>query len=141
MPSVREVVPTPLPTAGEQRETKISGPRTRRAAEAEADAALPIQIGTVLNGKYRIDGVLGEGGVGVVFMAHHLELDERVALKFLKTESLRDSGNVARFAREANAAQSINSEHVPRIKDVGTSEAGAPFIVMEYLEGQDLNTA
>ncbi len=140
VPSAREVVATPSQD-GEQRETKISGPRTRRAAGAEADAALPIQVGTVLNGKYRIEGVLGEGGVGIVYCAQHLELDERVAIKFLKAESLRDSGIVARFAREAKAALSIKSEHVARIMDVGTSEAGAPFIVMEYLEGQDLNTA
>jgi serine/threonine-protein kinase len=98
-----------------------------------------IEIGSVLNGKYRIDGVLGEGGVGIVYCAQHLELDERVALKFLKPESLGDPGIVGRFAREAKAALSIKSEYVARILDVGTLEGTTvPFIVMEYLEGRDL---
>jgi serine/threonine-protein kinase len=142
VPSARDAAATPSLKTSDERDTKISGPRTRRATGAEADAALPIQVGSVINGKYRIDGVLGEGGVGVVFMAHHLELDERVAIKFLKAESLRDSGIVARFAREAKAALAIKSEHVARIMDVGTmQDTGAPFIVMEYLEGSDVNSA
>ncbi|HTQ44801.1 MAG TPA: protein kinase, partial [Polyangiaceae bacterium] len=95
----------------------------------------------VINGKYRIDGVLGEGGVGIVYCAQHLELDERVAMKFLKPESLGDPGIVGRFAREAKAALSIKSEYVARIMDVGTLEGtNVPFIVMEYLEGRDLGS-
>jgi serine/threonine protein kinase len=103
--------------------------------------ALPVNVGDVINGKYLIEGIIGEGGVGVVVSAQHLELDERVALKFLKQDAAADKGLVARFAREAKAAVSIKSEHVARILDVGTLPGGVPFIVMEYLEGTDLGTA
>jgi serine/threonine protein kinase len=119
-----------------------SGAHLRQGADAPVDRTFPIEVGTLLNGKYRIDSVLGEGGVGMVYSAQHIELDERVALKFLKAESLATPGLVGRFAREAKAAVSIKSEHVARILDVGTVDGtGAPFIVMEYLEGMDVGAA
>jgi serine/threonine protein kinase len=98
-----------------------------------------VQPGDVLAGKYRVEQVLGVGGMGVVVAAHHLQLDERVALKFLRAEALADAETVARFAREARAAVKIKSEHVARVIDVGNLENGAPYIVMEYLEGGDLS--
>ena len=76
--------------------------------------------------------------MGVVVAAHHLQLDERVALKFLLPEALGNAEAVARFAREARAAVKIESEHVARVIDVGSLENGAPYMVMEYLEGSDL---
>ncbi len=94
--------------------------------------------GDILAGKYRVERVLGIGGMGVVVAAHHLRLDEKVALKFLLPEALDNSEAVARFAREARAAVKIKSEHVARVTDVGTLPNGAPFMVMEYLEGGDL---
>jgi serine/threonine-protein kinase len=103
---------------------------------------LPVQVGAIVNKKYRIDRLIGEGGMGVVFSARHLELDEHVALKFLRGEAMADPDLVARFSREARAAVSIKSEHVARILDVGTVDGdGAPFIVMEYLEGMDVGSA
>src|SRR6186713_1788158 len=93
--------------------------------------------GTILAGKYRVDRVLGAGGMGMVVAAHHVQLDERVALKFLLPEMLQSGEAVARFAREARAAVKIKSEHVARVSDVGTLENGAPYMVMEYLEGTD----
>ena len=97
--------------------------------------------GTVLSGKYRIERVLGEGGMGVVLAAHHLLLDERVALKLLLPDALKDEATVARFDREARAAVKIKSEHVARVIDVGKLEGGAPYMVMEYLEGEDIEHA
>ncbi|MGC4068495.1 MAG: protein kinase [Polyangiaceae bacterium] len=97
-----------------------------------------VAIGTVLLGKYRVDGVIGEGGMGIVFLAFHLQLRERVALKFPKRETLRWPGASARFLSEARAAIRIKSEHVARVVDVGTIEDGTPFIVMEYLNGETL---
>ena len=94
--------------------------------------------GTVVAGKYVVERVIGVGGMGVVVAARHLELDERVALKFLLPETLQFPDVVARFSREARAAVRIKSEHVARIIDVGRLEDGAPYIVMEYLEGGDL---
>ncbi len=98
-----------------------------------------IRPGDVLAGKYRVERFLGEGGMGFVVAAQHLQLDERVALKFLHRNALENTDTVARFAREARAAAKIKSEHVARVTDVGQLEDGAPFIVMEYLEGTDLS--
>ncbi len=99
----------------------------------------PVEEGEVLAGKYRVERVLGVGGMGVVVAAMHLQLDERVALKFLLPEALQNAEAVERFAREARAAVKIKSEHVARVIDVGTLETGAPYMVMEYLEGEDLS--
>jgi serine/threonine-protein kinase len=98
----------------------------------------PVYEGQVLAGKYRVERVLGVGGMGVVVSALHLALDERVALKFLLPEALANPEAVARFAREARAAVKIKSEHVARVSDVGTLDTGAPYMVMEFLQGQDL---
>jgi serine/threonine-protein kinase len=97
-----------------------------------------VRAGEVLAGKYRVERVLGAGGMGVVVAAHHIQLDEKVALKFLLPQALENPEAVARFDREARAAVKIKSEHVARIIDVGRLETGAPYMVMEYLEGGDL---
>ena len=108
---------------------------------SHAPRHLPFQLGTVLAGKYLLQQVIGEGGVGIVVSAKHLELDEQVAIKFLRPEAMQDSAIVARFAHEAKASVTIKSEHVVRIFDVGVLPDGAPYIVMEHLEGKDLATA
>jgi len=100
---------------------------------------VPFSAGEVLGGKFRIERVLGQGGMGVVVQAMHLQLDQRVALKFLLPDALVHPETVARFAREARAAAKIRSEHVARVIDVGTLDTGSPYIVMEYLEGEDLS--
>ncbi len=94
--------------------------------------------GEILAGKYRIERVLGVGGMGAVVAARHLQLDTRVAIKFLLPTMLGDENAVSRFAREARAAVKITSEHVARVFDVGTLDNGAPYMVMEFLEGGDL---
>ena len=108
----------------------------RLASEAMSDA--PVKEGDVLAGKYRVERVLGVGGMGVVIAAYHIQLNEKVAIKFLLPEALSDAAAVARFAREAQAAVKIKSEHVARVSDVGTLPNGAPYMVMEYLDGGDL---
>lgn len=95
--------------------------------------------GQLLAGKYRVERVLGQGGMGVVVAAHHVVLDETVAIKFLLPEALESAEAVARFEREARAAVKIKSEHVARVTDVGRLETGAPYMVMELLRGQDLD--
>jgi serine/threonine protein kinase len=99
----------------------------------------PVNPGDILAGKYRVERVLGAGGMGVVVQATHLELDERVALKFLLPDALESAEASARFVREARSAVKIKSEHVARVIDVGRLENGAPYMVMEFLEGSDLN--
>lgn len=95
-------------------------------------------VGEVLAGKYRVERILGQGGMGVVVQAMHLQLDERVAVKFLLPEYADHPEASARFLREARAAVKIKSEHVARVIDVGTLESGAPYMVMEFLHGHDL---
>lgn len=103
-----------------------------------ADAAQPFPPGTVLAGKYEVLDVLGEGGMGVVLLAHNADLDGRVALKVPRLEILANPSAVARFEREAKVAFKLKSEHVARVHAVGRLETGQPYIEMEYLEGEDL---
>jgi len=102
------------------------------------DFQMPFQIGQVLAGKYEILELIGVGGIGFVVAANHVDLGEKVALKFLRPDALSNAEAVGRFAREARASVQIKSEHVARVFDVGQLPDGAPFIVLEYLEGQDL---
>jgi eukaryotic-like serine/threonine-protein kinase len=97
------------------------------------------RVGEILAGKYRLDKVAGEGGMGIVYAAEHLVLKQRVAVKVLLPEAATSEAQVERFAREARAAARINSEHVARVLDAGSLASGAPFLVMEYLEGCDLD--
>src|SRR5262249_171829 len=94
--------------------------------------------GDMLAGKYRVERVLGAGGMGVVVAATHVALNQLVAAKFLLPAALNHPEASARFLREARAAVQIHSEHVARVIDVGTLENGAPYMVMEYLQGSDL---
>lgn len=94
--------------------------------------------GKILLGKYRIDSVLGAGGMGFVLAATHLRMGGSVALKMLLPELALDPTFVERFVREAHAAARIKSEHVARVLDVETLDDGLPLIVMELLEGHDL---
>lgn len=109
-------------------------------SERIEDLEASTQIGQVLAGKYRVDRVLGAGGMGIVVAAMHLQLDQMVALKFIRREALGNAEVVSRFEREARAAVRLKSEHVARIIDVGRLDSGSPYIVMEYLEGQDLSS-
>jgi serine/threonine-protein kinase len=105
---------------------------------ASSPDVAPVREGDVLDGKYRVERVLGVGGMGVVVAATHLQLEQRVALKFLLPAAVGNAEVVARFAREARAAVRIQSEHVARVIDVGTLSTGSPYMVMEFLEGSDL---
>ena len=98
----------------------------------------PVAPGDVLADKYRVERVLGAGGMGVVVAATHLELQEQVAVKFLHPEAIESPEAAARFIREARVAVKIRSENVARVIDVGRLDNGAPYMVMEYLEGEDL---
>jgi len=92
----------------------------------------------VVDNKLRIEKLLGRGGMGVVAIATHLQLDQLVALKVLHDELATDPQVIARFLREAKASAQLKSEHVCRVSDVGQLSSGAPYIVMELLEGEDL---
>ena len=96
--------------------------------------------GDVLAGKYRVGRVLGEGGMGVVVEAMHLQLRQTVALKFMLPRALANKDAIARFEREARAAVRLRSPHVAKVLDTGTLENGAPYMVMEHLEGRTLSS-
>ena len=97
-----------------------------------------VKTGDVLGGKFRVERVLGEGGMGVVVAARNVHLDQRVAIKLLRSAALGQHDLHERFAREARAATRLKNEHVARVLDVGVLDDGAPYIVMEHLEGSDL---
>lgn len=97
-----------------------------------------IAPGTLLGGKYLVERTLGEGGMGIVVAARHAQLGHRVAIKMMIGDAVRNGDALARFEREARAAAELSSEHVARVTDVGQFENGMPYMVMEYLEGEDL---
>jgi serine/threonine-protein kinase len=99
-----------------------------------------IEPGTVLAGKFIVERVLGEGGMGTVVAAIHAELGHRVAIKMMLPEAKGHPEMLARFEREARAAARLSSEHAARVTDVGRFDDGLPFMVMEFLEGEDLES-
>ncbi|WP_437613727.1 serine/threonine-protein kinase [Sorangium sp. So ce834] len=99
---------------------------------------LTFESGQIIRGKYRLERVLGTGGMGVVIAARHLRLEEPVAIKLLHSWLAQRPDAIERFLREARAASRLTSDHVVRVFDVDLLESGAPFIVMEYLEDMDL---
>ena len=99
-----------------------------------------IAPGDVLDEKYRIVRLIGEGGMGVVYEAEHLRLRNRCAIKMLLPAMMQRPEVVARFEREARAAGRLRGAHVARVLDVATSSTGMPYIVMELLEGRDLES-
>ena len=96
--------------------------------------------GDLLAGKYRVEGILGMGGMGLVIAARHEHLDERVALKTLLPTVAKNEEVRKRFQREARAAFKLQNDNVCRVLDAGELEDGSPFLVMEYLNGDNLAT-
>lgn len=92
----------------------------------------------VIAGKYRLGRLVGEGGMGAVYEAEHVGLGTRVAVKLLSERSLGDPKSLVRFRREARAAAAVRHSNVVAVMDTGADEAGAPFLVMELLEGENL---
>ncbi len=95
-------------------------------------------VGDVIAGKYRIENIAGEGGMGIVYEAEHVILRQRVAVKALLPGTVTSSEALERFSLEASAIARIASEHVVRVMDAGSLPNGAPYLVMEYLDGCDL---
>jgi eukaryotic-like serine/threonine-protein kinase len=97
-------------------------------------------IGQVLAGKYQVERVLGQGGMGIVVQAIHVQLGQRVAIKFVLPEVMHNPEVHGRFLREAQAAALLKSAHVARVIDIGSLENGAPYMVMEYLDGENMES-
>ncbi len=94
--------------------------------------------GLVLEGKYKLVRTLGEGGMGVVWAAEHVRLGRPLAVKLLRADLAEHSRTLQRFNQEAVAASRIGSPHIVEVIDLGTAPDGAPFIVMELLEGRTM---
>ena len=106
--------------------------------DALGDEVPSVAIGDVIGGKYRIEDLIGSGAMGSVYRAQHLGLQTKVAIKVLRSERLHDEQAQRRFAREAGATSSLRSPHAIRTFDTDRLPDGVPYIVMEYLEGEDL---
>lgn len=97
-------------------------------------------LGTVLADKYRLDRVIGVGGMGAVYQSQHALLNVPVAVKIILPEFAARSEFIQRFTNEAKAAARIQSDHITRVTDVGTTTDGISYLVMEMLEGEDLGS-
>lgn len=107
------------------------------AEDTKDPMQMPLRPGDVLAGKYRVERAIGQGGMGIVVAARHLDLDELFAVKLLSPSALSNASAVERFLREARALVRLKGEHTAKVIDVGRLESGAPYMVMELLEGTD----
>jgi serine/threonine-protein kinase len=105
------------------------------------DAPIDPLVGKVLDGRYLIEKVLGEGGMGVVYRARHAALGKNLAVKVLRAEVSKDQEIVQRFRQEAQSASAIGNEHIIDISDFGALPDGSTYFVMEFLDGVSLTTA
>lgn len=135
----------PLPCStcspvGEQGRRETPGSRRPQSpAERAPPVKASFRTGDIIDGKYRVERVLGQGGMGVVVAARHVRLGERVAIKFPLARLALRTDLTSRLFREGRAAMRIRSEHVARVHDVSTLATGEPYLIMEYLDGRDLD--
>jgi serine/threonine-protein kinase len=115
--------------------------RSLRVASKGVDEPLPpvLREGAVFAGRYRVEGLLGRGGMGVVLKVHDLQLDEDVALKVVRAGFAADPAFLERLKQEIRLARRITHRHVLRTHDFGESD-GIPFVTMEYLKGITLRS-
>ena len=95
-------------------------------------------IGRTIDQRYRVEALLGEGGMGLVYRVTHTRLNKSLAIKVLRRENIRDEEVLARFRREAEAASAIGNQHIVDVSDFGMLADGSTYLVMECLEGMDL---
>jgi len=115
-------------------ETKV----WRRNKPVPAEGAGHTFVGRVIDSRYRIRRRIGEGGMGTVYAAEHVDIGKSVAVKILRRQFSRDRQLVERFRREARAASRVGHPHIIDVTDFGTTEDGCAYFVMEHLEGMDL---
>lgn len=108
------------------------------AASTSREQELQKLVGTIVASRYRVERVLGAGGMGAVYAGEHLTTGRKVALKFVDREVAESDLAIARFSREVRAMTAIESEHIPGVLDAGTHDDGRPFLVLDLLRGEDL---
>jgi eukaryotic-like serine/threonine-protein kinase len=141
LPPMRDKVPT-LPHDSAEYAPLQTDPDAEmlqeRALDLHVPPLAPVKAGDVLGEKYRVEHVLGKGGMGVVVAARHIDLGTRVAIKFLLPAFVENPEQVVRFIHEARSCVQLRGEHTVKVYDVGKLSDGAPYIVMELLTGRDL---
>ena len=110
-------------------------------SEAEQLSAEESFAGHVVGGKYKVERLVGSGGMGTVWLGQHIGLGNRVAIKFIRPQFAERADARRRFEIEARAAASVDSKHAVKVYDYGVTDTGLPYIVMEYLEGESLSEA
>jgi eukaryotic-like serine/threonine-protein kinase len=113
----------------------------RESGEEEAPRRAETYVGYIIDGRYHVESILAQGGMGVVYRGRHRLIDKPVAIKVLRPELADNREITQRFLTEAQAASSIGNEHIVDITDYGELPDGATYIVMEYLEGEALGQA
>ncbi len=111
-----------------------------RVIEGQGEEPEDALVGQVIDGRYRIESVLGEGGMGLVYRATHVALGKPLAIKVLRPDVSRDTRMIARFRQEAQSASNIGNEHIIDITDFGSLPDGSTYFAMEFLEGRDLTS-
>lgn len=135
----RPKTPTPTPASGAQTYRRQVDSSSQSPMESSWSGGGRFVAGTVLAGRYRVVARLGRGGMGEVFRAEDLTLEQEVALKFLPAEIANDPAALERFHGEVRVARQVSHPNVCRVFDIGMAD-GAPFITMEYVDGEDLST-
>jgi serine/threonine-protein kinase len=134
----RNAADCPRASSGACTECNCAGNDVGYVTEHRVFTRNSLRVGGLLAGKFRIERVIGSGGMGLILAAHHVPLDQRVAIKVLRPNALRHREAIERFLGEARTAAKIDNPHIVRVLDANAFDCGLTFLVMEYLEGADL---
>src|ERR1700733_1883495 len=134
--------PKSSPSSGEPEALAPKPPTLRKSERPSArPGGSASMLGQTLSGRYRIERIVGEGGMGTVYAVEHMHMRKRLAVKILHPEMTRRPEVVARFEREALAAAHIDHPNVAAATDFGKLDDGSFFLALEYVEGQGLREA